>query len=253
MQTMIGSRTYSVKEIAKATGVSVRTLHYYDEIDLLVPDRFANGYRRYGEAHMLRLQQILLNREMGMRLSDIKAKLDDPTFDYLDALRNQRQFLEQRAANDQKIIRSIDNAIANLCSNEENNMNIFDGFNPEDYEDEVKEKWGSSNKYDESQKRLKSYGTEQLNQLKEEEHALVKKLASCLQDKHNPDGKTAMDLAEEHRLYIKKWFYPCDVKSHQQLGTLYVEDERFARHYDKHADGLASFLKKAIDANALRK
>src|SRR5690606_14192146 len=127
-------RTYRVSEVARTTGISVRTLHYYDEIRLLVPkERTSAGYRLYNDDDLLRLQQLLIGRELGLTLEEIRRSLDDPHFDRKQALLAQRQHLAQRAQETADMIRAIDAALGILENNsgESTDMNkIFDGFDP---------------------------------------------------------------------------------------------------------------------------
>lgn len=132
---MTGSRTYQVKGVARLAGVSVRTLHHYDAIGLLVPGiRTDAGYRLYTDSDLLRLQQILIGRELGLSLEEIRRSLDDPRFDRRVALLDQRDRLRDRARQAEAMIRAIDVALAALdgsCKKGETRMeNLFEGFDP---------------------------------------------------------------------------------------------------------------------------
>ena len=129
------------------TGVSIRTLHHYDAIGVLVPGaRTAAGYRLYTDADLLRLQQILIGRELGLPLEEIRRSLDDPRYDRATALREQRERLRERARHAEAMIRAIDVALA-VCDGEhrgETNMTaLFEGFDPSHYEEEAKQRWGA--------------------------------------------------------------------------------------------------------------
>ena len=159
---MTRSRTYQVKDVARLTGVSVRTLHHYDAIGLLVPSgRTAAGYRLYTDADLLRLQQILIGRELGLPLEEIRQSLDDPRFDRKAALLDQRQRLHERARQADAMIRAIDTALAALdgsvTTGEMTMADLFDGFDPSRYEAEARERWGGTRAFDEVAERTKRY------------------------------------------------------------------------------------------------
>jgi DNA-binding transcriptional MerR regulator len=149
------ARTYHVKDLARLAGVSVRTLHHYDAIGLLVPKaRTAAGYRLYTDPDLLRLQQILISRELGLSLEDIRRSLDDPQFDRRAALLEQRELLRGRAWQTEAMIHAIDVASAVLDGNGEKGVarveDLFEGFNPSQYDEEVRQRWGQSDAFLES-------------------------------------------------------------------------------------------------------
>jgi DNA-binding transcriptional MerR regulator len=134
------SRTFQVKDVARIAGVSVRTLHHYDAIGLLVPQlRTAAGYRVYTDDDLLRLQQILIGRELGLSLEEIRRSLDDPGFDRMAALLDQRERLQERVQQTEAMIRAVDAALAGLnCDQKDAGVNmedLFQGFDPSRYED----------------------------------------------------------------------------------------------------------------------
>ena len=157
------SRTFQVKDVARLAGVSVRTLHHYDANGLLVPRiRTDAGYRLYTDADLLRLQQILIGRELGLPLEEIGRSLDDPGFDRRVALIDQRERLRERAQQAEAIIRAIDVALAALDDGRgERVMNwadLFQGFDPpSQYDDEVRRRWGTTDAYVEAAKRTARY------------------------------------------------------------------------------------------------
>jgi len=247
---MDNQKTYSIKSLATLSGVSVRTLRYYDQIGLLVPNRGHNDYRIYNHDDVLRLQQILLNREIGFSLDEIKQKLDQPDFDYLSALKKQRTHLVEKTHAFHKIIASIDDAIYKIENREALEMDSFKDFDHTKYDSEAQQKWGESAPFIESQKRMNSYSDQDIKRMQSEEQAWLERLKECFLQKNDPTSQTAMNIAEQHRHYIEQWFYPCSKDFHQKLGKLYIDDERFADHYNKHSEGLATYLKASIDANA---
>src|SRR5438477_4991705 len=151
----MAKRTYLVKEVAALSGVTVRALHHYDELGLLTPSgRTGGGYRLYNDDDLLRLQQILIGRELGLSLEAIRRSLDDPGFDRRAALIAQRAELAARAERAESMVRAIEAALAVLDeanSQEDTNVNkqvdykkIFDGFDHEKYEPEVRQRWGGN-------------------------------------------------------------------------------------------------------------
>src|SRR6185503_11059591 len=151
-------RMYQVKQVASLSGLTIRALHHYDSIGLLMPSaRSPAGYRLYDDDDLLRLQQILIGRELGLSLEEIRRSLDDPHFDRKKALLAQREQLERRVRQAQEMVQAIDAALAVLDGKSKGgNMDmkeIFGGFDPAKYEDEAKERWGNTDAYKESTKR----------------------------------------------------------------------------------------------------
>jgi DNA-binding transcriptional MerR regulator len=251
------SRTYQVKDVARLTGVSVRTLHHYDAIGLLVPGgRTAAGYRQYTDADLLRLQQILIGRELGLSLEEIRQSLDDPRFDRQATLLDQRERLRHRARQTEAMIRAIDVALAALDGSrrkgEMDMSDLFEGFDPSDYEEEAQRQWGTTDAYAESAKRTKRYGPGDWEALKAEVAALYDDAVSAMKAGKVPSSADVMDIAERHRMMIDRWFYPCGHAMHRGLASMYESDDRFRQNIDKHGAGLTPFLAEAIRANAAR-
>lgn len=247
---MTTHKPYKVKDVARIARVSVRTLHHYDEIGLLTPDRSAKGYRLYTEQDLLRLQQILIGRLFGMALEDIKRLLDDPNFDYAASLTRQRADLVTRLSETNRMIASIDAALDALTK-KDMAMNtdfkaIFDGFDPADYEDEAAAKWGNTDAYTESQRRTKKYGDTEWRAIKEEADAIWKDGAAALKAGHAPDSAEGFALAERHRQHIVRWFYALDPSTHANLADMWEADDRFATTIDKHGTGLTQWFADAI-------
>ena len=253
---MAPERTYLVSEVAQITGLSVRALHHYDAIGLLVPkQRTDAGYRVYDQDDLLRLQQILIGREQGLPLEEIRRALDDPRFDRTRALRAQRRDLEARARRTDAMIRAIDAALAIVDQEPGGSMDmkqLFDGFDPSAYEAEAEERWGDTDAYRASAKRTKSYGPDDWRQIKEEQEAIYAGAAAAHQAGHAPESPEAMAVAERHRQSIDRWFYPCSTDMHTNLADMWEADARFAATIDAHGAGLTPFLAAAVRANARR-
>ena len=243
---MKSRRSYQVKEVAELSGLSIRALHHYDAIGLLTPSmRSAAGYRLYDDDDLLRLQQIVIGRELGLSLEDIRRSLDDPRFDRRRALLEQRAELERRARHTAAMLRSIDAALVALdetvAAEEEGTKvdmkKIFDGFDPDKYADEAKQRWGHTDAYKASMKRTKSYTEADWLKLKDEQAAIYADAFAAMRANKKPDDPAAMDVAERHRLSIDRWFYPCSPAMHKGLADLYEADQRFAENIDKHGAG----------------
>jgi MerR family transcriptional regulator, thiopeptide resistance regulator len=251
------SRTYQVKDVARLTGVSVRTLHHYDAIRLLVPGgRTAAGYRLYTDADLLRLQQILIGRELGLPLEEIRQSLDDPRFDRKAALLDQRQRLHDRARQAEAMIRAIDAALAALdggaTTGEMTMADLFDGFDPSRYEEEARQRWGGTDGFAECEKRTARYTPDDWKALKAEQGAVYEAAVAALRAGTASSSVEAMDIAERHRLGIDRWFYPCSHTMHRGLASMYESDDRFRQSIDQYGEGLTTFLAEAIRANAAR-
>ncbi|WP_030678980.1 MerR family transcriptional regulator [Streptomyces rimosus] len=248
---------YSVGQVAGFAGVTVRTLHHYDEIGLLVPgERNHAGHRRYGDDDLDRLQQIMFYRELGFPLDEVAALLDDPDADPQEHLRRQHALLSARIGKLQAMATAVEHAMearkmgVNLTPEEK--FEVFGDFDPDDYADEVRERWGSTDAYKESQRRTASYTKEDWKRLTEEFDAIHRKMAGAMERGVPADSGEAMDVAEEHRRFISSGYYDCSYEMHTCLGEMYVADERFTATYEAIRPGLAVYMRDAMLANAVR-
>lgn len=244
---------FTVGELAKLTGVTVRTLHHYDEIGLVTPSqRTAAGYRLYGERDVLRLQQVLVHRELGLPLEQIAAVLDAPGFARAEALRVQRAALVERRGKLDAMLAAVDAALrleeGKADMKADDVKQLFDGFDPAQYEDEVKERWGETDAYKESARRTKKYGKAEWEQIRAEGEAIYARLAELMREGAAADDARCRGVAEAHRAHIDRWFYPCSKQMHAGLAELYVGDPRFTANLDKVAPGFAQYLHDAIVA-----
>lgn len=243
----------TVSELAELAGVTVRTLHHYDAIGLLVPSaRSRAGYRLYDHEDLLRLQQIVFWRALGFGLDRIAAALDDAGYDRIEALRQQRAVLAERVDHLGAMLKAVDEALVEAEGGtpvEEEEM--FVGFDNRQYEDEVRERWGDA-AWDDSMQRWGSLGEAGQARLMADSEAFVQRLAEAFTARTPARSEAAMDLAEEARQSIDRHFYDCSREMHAALGEMYVADPRFAATYDQHAEGLAAWFRDAIAANAAR-
>lgn len=173
---MARRRTYHVSEVARIAGVSVRTLHHDDAIGLLVAERRTEaGYRVYNEKDLLRLQQVLIGREQGLALEDIRRSLDDPSFDRERALLAQKRHLRESAGRTAAMLRTVDAALAMLENDEGGSMDVkrlFEGFDPAEHQAETQDRWGDTETYRESARRAERYGEDDWRAVQEEQAAI---------------------------------------------------------------------------------
>ena len=242
---------FTVGELAKLTGVTVRTLHHYDELGLVRPSqRSEAGYRLYTDRDVLRLQQVLLFRELGLPLDEIAAVLDDPAFSRGDALRRHREVLVGKRARLDAMLAALDRALIK----EEGPMkpeevkSLFEGFDPEEYAEEAKQKWGETDAYKESARRTKQYGKAEWDAIRREGDAINVRLVELMREGAGPDDARVREAALAHREHISKWFYPCSREIHRGLAAMYLADPRFTANLDRIAPGFARFLHDAIVA-----
>ncbi len=244
----------TVSRVSKLAKVSVRTLHHYDEMGLLTPSgRSEAGYRLYEDADLQRLQLILFFRELGFPLEEVKRILTADGFDLERALAEQRRLLASQADRARRLVGLIDRMLENLQgAMTMDHEKMFGDFDPSQYEEEVKERWGNTDAYRESAKRTARYGPKDWAAIKAEAEQVGADLVALMDAGKPADSVEAMDAAERARLHIGRWFYPCSYAMHRNLGELYVDDERFTQNIDKARPGLAVFWRDAIRANCAR-
>ena len=247
----------TVSQVARLVGTTVRTLHHYDEIGLVRPTaRTAAGYRLYDRADLERLQEVLFWRELGYGLEEIRAVLDDPRHDRRASLRRQLVQLHERADDLGRLIAAVESALeaeegGNPMSEEQMfPKDLVGGFDPSEYEDEAKERWGDTDAYRESTARTKRYRREDWEAIQREGTGIEEDFAALLDAGADPSSPEAVAVAEAHRQHLCRWFYECSPEMHAGLGRMYVDDPRFTAHYDRRREGLARFLRDAILAHA---
>lgn len=235
-----------VKEVADLVGISVRTLHYYDEIGLFTPeDTTESGYRLYSENGLATLQQILFFKELGFPLKKIKKIMASPTYDQNEALEVQRNMLLEKRRRMDDMITMINKTIENTKGEiNMSNTEKFAGFdfshNP--YEQEARNRWGDK-AVDESNKKVSGMSENKQTELDEEFDAIYRKLATLRHQ--SPESNDAQAVIEEWYVYLNKMGdYSLD--AFKGLGQMYVDDERFTNNIDKFGDGLAAFMRDAM-------
>lgn len=231
-----------VKEVSQLTGISVRTLHYYDDIGLLTPDHTTEaGYRLYSDDNLATLQQILFFRELDFPLKKIKELLRSPTFDRQKAFELQRKMLITKRKQLDRMIQTIDKSILNgkgeLVMTKEEKFEGFD-FSKNPYEQEARERWGDK-AVDEANKK----GPE----LREKMNEIYIKLAGL---RHlPPESPQAQAGIGQWFTYLNK-IGTYSLAAFASLGQMYVDDERFRKNIDQFGEGLAEFMRDAMEMYA---
>lgn len=233
-----------VKEVAALSGVSVRTLHHYDELGLLKPAETTEaGYRIYSDENLAELQQILFYRALGFSLKQIKEVLADPSFNRMGALKSQRQMLHQKRAQLDDMIETIERTIkegkGEGTMTHEERFKGFD-FSENLYEQEARDRWGDE-------------AVDETNQKVEEQQEKMNEIYRRLAEiRHlSPDSQEAQNA-------IAKWFDflntigTYSLEAFEGLGEMYVADERFTKNIDQFGKGLANFMKEAMAEYAHR-
>ena len=234
-----------IKEFSRFTGVSVRTLHYYDEIGLLKPSHVdkSTGYRYYDEQSLLRMQEILFYRELDFPLKRIEEILSSPHYDKSKALQTQKEMLILKKERLERLIFAIDGAMKG-----ENVMKAFDNTEFEKHKAEAREKWGNTKSYQEHAEKTKSYSKDKWNDLAAGMDAIMGQFAESMKHGDTPDSDAAQDLVKALQRHITEHYYHCTKEILFGLGQMYVADERFKNNIDKHADGTAAFIRDTITA-----
>jgi len=254
-ETPEGPEPWTVGQVAALAGVSVRTLHHYDEIGLLRPSgRTHGGYRTYSVADLERLAQVVAYRELGFSLEQVAAVLDGDA-STADHLREQHRLLRARITRLERMLAGVEKAM------EAEQMGIaltpeerFELFGPHDEERaaEAEQRWGDTDAWKQSQRRASTYAKDDWVRIKAEAEQVTGELAAALRSGDPATSARAMDLAEAHRAHISRWFYDCSPAMHRGLAEMYVADPRFTATYDQVEPGLAAYVHDAILANADR-
>ena len=245
---------YSIRELAQLSGLSTRTLRWYDEIGLLKPARVAeSGYRYYGPAQVDRLQHILTYRALGLQLARIRECLDDPSFDRLAALRQHRKELQDRKARLELLIQSVEETIG--CEERKETMNDerkFAAFkerlvaeNEAAYGQEARQRYGDA-AVDGANAGLLGMTREQYEAWTALDAELRRRLEDAVREGLSPDSETGRELCALHRRWLAATDRHLNAAKHKGIAELYVMDERFTAYYDRTVPGCAGFLRDAV-------
>ena len=237
----------TVNEVSKLTGISVRTLHHYDEIGLLKPSSFTeSGYRLYDDSALERLQHILLFRELEFPLKDIKEILDSPDFDKNKALEQQIELLTMKKEHLENLI-LFAKGIKLLGVNYMNNFEVFDTKKLDEYAAQAKESWGNTDAYREYEEKSKNWS-------KETEHNIVNDMMALFvtfgeMKDLNPSDEVVQAQVKKLQDYITENFYNCTTEILSGLGKMYAGGGEFTENINKYGGaGTAEFTNKAIEA-----
>ena len=243
------AKRYSVKQMAELSGITVRTLHHYDEIGLLKPAiRTEKKYRYYDENCLLRLQQILFYRELDFSLDETREILDDPDFDLVTALKEHRLALVQKRNDLFQLIQTLDHTLERFQGGAEvglSDKELYKGFDQtkiDRWNREVDEKYDPV-KVAESRRNVGKMSKDKFNQVQEEGSRVTLAIAEKME--LEPSAPEIMALIKEHHAWIEN-FYVCPAEMYKGLGQLYVENPEFTEFYEKIKPGLAAFMCEAM-------
>ena len=245
---------YTIRELADLSGVTTRTLRWYHQIGLLKPARVAeNGYRYYGPAQVDRLQDILYYRALGVELAQIKACLDDPSFDRLAVLRSHLTVLRQERSRLDGLIRSVQKTIA--AQERKEFMDDAEKFEAlkqravawyeETYGREAREQYGSQ-MVDAAQNAVRNLTQEQYQTWTRLGEEIQHRLEQAVQAQDTPEGPEGREIVRLHRQWLTVTGNAYDPAKHKGLAQLYIQDARFTAYYDREVPGCAQFLQRAV-------
>lgn len=249
----MGAKDYTVGEVAELTGVSVRTLHHYDQVGLLQPSgRNAPGYRLYSPEDLQRLQRVLFYRELGFGLDTIAAIAADPGSTDGEHLRRQRQLLAARIARCQAMVAAIDKELSvrkvGVSLTPQERLEVFGTFRFEDFAEEAERRLGADAKW--PRQRTSGYTVRDWQKLLAESASIHQRLLDAMNDGVPADDPAVMDLAEEQRQHFDRWFHDCDHEVHRRCaqGWLEATDGRDPAVWQYIHDAVIANCQRAADA-----
>jgi MerR family transcriptional regulator, thiopeptide resistance regulator len=243
--------SWSIAEVARMSGVTSRTLRHYDEIGLLPPGWVApNGYRHYEEDDLLRLQQILVLRELGFGLNEIASVLDQQT-DQLEALRAHHKRLLAERDRIATLLGTVERTMADLEERKDGGdmprisrpESLFEGFDPSQYEAEARERWPSQ--WEQSQQFVATLAPRDHERVQRETTAQMIRMAELMAAGSPVDGAAVLAEVDAHYQGVCRFWAPT-AAAYKGLGQIYVDDPRFKSAYDKIAPGLAEYQRDAM-------
>ncbi len=248
---------YSVGQVSEMLGVSVRTLHHYDEIGLLTPSRRSpSGYRLYDNGDLTRLQHIVVYRRLEFGLEEIRILVDGEAADAEAHLRRQRAAVSDRLDELHALVGAIDTALEAVMTDRpitiEEMKELFGDSFTEDYQGEAEQRWADTDSWRQSRQRTDRYTKGDWQAVKAEQEAVTLALAAALDAGLPATSESAMDAAEQHRRHIHDRFYDVGYDMHRGLADMYLADPRFTAFYETVRVGLAQYVHDAIHANADR-
>lgn len=241
---------YTVKQLSALAGVSVRTLHYYDEIGLLAPTQVGtNGYRYYDEAAVMRLQQVLFYREIGLELTQIKDVLDSPDFDLITALKSHRAALQEKSERLNDLVATVDLTIKHLMGEiRMSKRQFFEAFTDEkqkEYEREARLQYGPDT-VNASIKRWNNYTPAQKEAIGNEGNAVYSDLVDAIEAGKSPLDAEVQAILQRWHNHIR-YFYEPHLDILRNLGETYVSSPDFRQNFDKIDPRLAEYMQQGIN------
>jgi DNA-binding transcriptional MerR regulator len=241
---------YTVKQLSQLAGISIRTLHYYDQIGLLKPSFIkSNGYRYYEEKELIKLQQVLFFRELDFPLEKIKEIMESPTFDPSVALADQKKLLELKRKRIDGLLRTIEQTIVAVKGGEHMSDDAkYAAFNDPEYQkhkDEVEERWGNTDAYKQSMQRVGKMSKVDLERVKAEGEAIARETAELMQKGFSSDSPEVQKQVDRFYQHLHN-FYDPSYELFKGLGQMYVDDPRFTKVYEDRAKGFAVFMRDAM-------
>jgi DNA-binding transcriptional MerR regulator len=250
---------YTVKQVAELSGVSVRTLHHYDAIGLLCPVTGENGYRYYGRADLMRLQQILFHKTLGLSLADIRRILDDPGFDSVAALAAHRKALSDHAARTDILIETVDRTLTALEDGTAmTDTDFYSGFpdlRQADYESWLIDRYGGEIAKDigRSKKAYTAMSDTEREAVMNELKLVENGLAEGLRRGAPADSEVHDLLLDRHRAWVAfMWDKPCPAEAYAGLADMYLSHPDFEKRYESIEPGFTRYLTGAMKAYAAR-
>lgn len=242
--------SYTVQQLASLAGVSVRTLHYYDEVGLLNPNRIArNGYRYYEEPELLRLQQILFFRELDFNLEQIRQIFSSPNFDMRAALQDQKNLIKLKRQRLDRLVQTIDKTIKKI--NKETIMQdeeLYGNFSKEEmdkYAEEARQRWGHTQAFKQSQERVQKMGKAGLAKVIKDAGELTLEIAAAMKAGQETKSEEVQKLIARHYEGLRAFYEP-NLQMYRGMAKMYVDDPRFKANYENVAVGLAEFMRDGM-------
>lgn len=238
-------KKYTVNQLAKEAKITVRTLHYYDQINLLKPSqRSDKGYRLYDFQDKLKLQQILFYKEIGLSLNQIKTQFDNPNYDPYQTLKAQKKEIEQKLYSYKKLLKTLEKTIKNFNPNQMSH-DLYEGLPDETkkHRQEAIQRWGD--KVIQSENNLSKLTPKQKEGLIQEGKDIANKLGEALKQNKQFNSQNTQDLIKSYHKHMQN-FYDCTPEIFKNLGQMYVDDPRFTKYYEDITPGLANYVNQAI-------
>ncbi len=245
---------YSIQALARISGVTTRTLRWYDQIGLLKPSRVAeSGYRYYGSAEVDRLRDILCYRSLGLGLAQIRSCLDDPSLDHAAALRAHLSALETEQARLETLIRAVRDAIAaeerNEIMNDEKKFEVFKqqaaARNEESFGAEIRARYGDA-PMDAANAAILSLTQAQYRTWTDLGREIQTRLEAAVRAGVSPESQEGQAITALHRRWLTAAGTACDPDQHRGIAELYITDPRMTAYYDRQVPGCARFLHGAV-------